>query len=130
MFNRSPKTEKLLAIFRGTNDLLTYERIANEMGEPLDDLRQTIACVRLYLERDEGVVFLCERKVGYRRLTDAEKVESSATIQHKIRRTAVKGVMRINAVSDMAGLSNEQQMLAILRKTVFEAVQREAATKK
>lgn len=129
MFERSEKTEKMCRLFRTTNGTLTYERIEKEFGEGLDALRQTILNVRRYLERDEGIVFATVRGVGYKRLSDSEKVESASSFQRKIRRTAVRGVMRIDAVHDFAGLSNEDQLLATVRKTVFEAVQREAAEK-
>jgi hypothetical protein len=125
MFRRSQKTESLCRMFRETNGTISYDRIEAETGEKLADLRQTLTNVRKYLERDEGIVFDCVYGVGYKRLTDAEKVESTAKFSRRIRRSAVQGVQRVNTVSNFTGLSNEDQMTATLRRTVFETVQRE-----
>lgn len=129
MFERAKRTLKLAELFRGANGTLSYAAITEHMGQDLSELRHTITSVRRYLERDEGIVFECVRGEGYRRLTDSEKIESAATFQHKIRRTAVRGVMRIDAVTDPGALSNDDQLAASIRKTVFEAVQREAGAK-
>ena len=126
MFERSPKTLQMLDLFRGTNDVLSYETITGTMGEDLDSLRSTMYNVRKYLERDEGIVFECVPRVGYRRLSDAEKVQSSGKFQRAIRRTAGRGVQRLDAVSDTAALSNADQLTATIRRAVFQAVQREA----
>jgi hypothetical protein len=125
MFERTEKTLRLLALLRTANGTVTYERIEAEMGEPVSDLREAIRRACTYLERDEGIVYACVPKVGYKRLSDAEKVESSTGFARRIRRNAIRGVTRINAVSDFTRLSNEEQLAATLRRTVFEAVQRE-----
>jgi hypothetical protein len=125
MFERTEKTLRILDMLRTANGTVTYARIEAHMGEPMHELRAHIRRAITYLERDEGIVFACVPKVGYKRLSDAEKVESSAGFARRIRRNAIRGVTRIGAVSDFTGLSNEQQLAATLRRTVFEAVQRE-----
>lgn len=127
MFERSAKTTRLLTLFRSANGLLSYTAISQHMGEDLHALRPSIINVLRYLERDEGIVFACVRGEGYRRLTDAEKVQSAEGFSRKIRRTAVRGVTRIDAVQNWQALSNEDQLAATLRKAVFEAIQRETA---
>ena len=130
MFERTEKTRRLLDLFRSTNGTLAYDTITAHMGEPLDALRPTIFNVRKYLERDEGIVFECIPRQGYVRLTDAEKVQSTAGIQRRIHRVSGRGLMRIAAVSDYNSLPPDQQMTATIRKTVFEAIRRETGEKK
>lgn len=125
MFQRTEQTNRLCEMFRTSNGLVTYERIEQEFSAPIADLRPNIANALKYLERDEGIVYETVRKTGYRRLTDAEKVQSAAGFTRKIHRTAGRGVTRLDAVSDFTALSNEDQMTATIRRTVFNAVQRE-----
>lgn len=125
MFERSPKTLTILDALRGCNRDISWSAIAQAAGEPLAEIRQTIINARRYLERDEGIVFETIRGFGLRRLTDAEKVESAKTFRRKIRRTAVRGVTRIDAVRDMGALSNADQLAATIQRTIFQAVQRE-----
>lgn len=125
MFERSKTTEAICAALRGCNREITWAALEQVAGKPIDEIRQTVINARRYLERDEGIVFVTVRGVGLRRLTDAEKIASSAGFSRKIHRTAGRGVMRIGAVSDMASLPNEDQLAATLRLAVFNAVQRE-----
>lgn len=125
MFERAFLTVTLCDLLRSANGVVSYERITEAAGKPLDEIRQTLINVRRYLERDEGIVFETVRKEGLRRLTDSEKVSSATKFSRAIHRTAGKGVTRINAVSDFAALSNEDQLSATIRKTMFEAVKRE-----
>lgn len=125
MFDRSHLTEALCALLRGANGTVSYAAIVSAAGKPLDEIRGTLVNVRHYLERDEGIVFETVRREGLRRLTDSEKVSSAQKFSRKIHRTAVRGVSRIGAVSDFAALSNEDQMAATIRRTMFEAVRRE-----
>ena len=127
MFDRAERTLKALDLLRGCNDVLTYEAIENTMGETIDDLRQVFINARRYLERDEGIVFECVRKVGFRRLTDSEKVESSSKFRRTIRRNAIRGVTRCDAVKAPDQLSNKDQMRLTIQRTVFQAIQRESA---
>lgn len=125
MFERSKTTEAICAALRGCNREITWAALEQVAGKPVDEIRQTVIHARRYLERDEGIVFVTVRGVGLRRLTDAEKIASSAGFSRKIHRTAGRGAMRIGAVSDMASLPNEDQLAATLRLAVFNAVQRE-----
>lgn len=125
MFERAYLTVTLCDLLRSANGVVSYERIIETAGKPLDEIRQTLTNVRRYLERDEGIVFETVRNEGLRRLTDSEKVSSATKFSRAIHRTAGKGVTRINAVSDFAALSNEDQLSATIRKTMFEAVKRE-----
>jgi uncharacterized phage protein gp47/JayE len=126
MTQRSQDTIRLCALFRESNGTLSYERIEQEMGRPRHEIRNMILRVRNYLERDEGVVFATERNVGYRRLSDGEKVQSSEGFRRRIRRSAIRGSTRLDAVADFGALSKEEQMYATLRKRLFEEVQRRA----
>lgn len=127
MFERSEKTTAAIDLLRSTNDVLTYAAIKKQMGEKFEDLRQTFTYARRCLERDEGIVFETVRKVGFRRLTDAEKVESSSRFRRAIRRNANRGVMRLDSVQMPEALSNEDQMRLNIQRTVFNAIQRESA---
>ena len=129
MFERAKLTVDLCDLLRGVNGEVAYARIEEVAGKPLTEIRQTLINVRRYLERDEGIVFETVRGFGLRRLTDAEKVESVAGFSRRIRRTAIRGVMRCDAVTAPEALSNEDQMRLTLRRTVFQAVQREVAEK-
>jgi len=122
MFERSQKTLRLLDLFRATNGTLSYDRIETETGESIADLRQTLANVRRYLERDEGIVFACVRKQGYRRLSDSEKIESARGFTRKIRRAAVAGETRLGTVSDLARLPPDEQLRHTLQARLFEAI--------
>lgn len=125
MFERAKLTVDLCNLLRQTNGTISYDAITKSVGADLEDIRPTLTNVRRYLERDEGIVFETVRGEGLRRLTDAEKVQSASRFTQRIHRTAGLGVQRIGAVSDFTALSNEDQMLATLRKTVFETVKRE-----
>lgn len=126
MFDKSQKTEAVMAALRSANRDVSWEQLSGAAGCSLAELRQTIVNARRYLERDEGIVFETVRGVGLRRLSDAEKVESAKDFTRKIHRTAVRGENRIGAVHDMGKLSNEQQLAATLQQTVFRAIKREA----
>jgi DNA-binding winged helix-turn-helix (wHTH) protein len=129
MFKRSPTTLKLCEIFRSCNGQLSYEVIEKEMGQSIDDLRAALHSARKYLERDEAIVFECIRGVGYKRLNDSEKVESTKTFTRKIRRTANNGVTRINTVEDRQALSNDDQLMATIQETALLSIQRSLNTK-
>ena len=130
MFERSALTLTLCDLLRATNGTLSWQAIEQATGRPLSDLRQTLRNVRLYLERDEGIVFETVRREGLRRLTDAEKVASAARFTRTIHRTAGRGAQRLDAVTDFASLSNADQLAATIRRTVFEAVRRETSLDK
>ena len=124
MYKRSPTTLKLCEIFRSCNGQLSYEVIENEMGKTIDELRPSLHSARKYLERDEAIVFECVRGVGYKRLSDSEKVESTKTFTRKIRRTANAGVTRINTIDDRDALSNDEQLMATIQETALLSIQR------
>ena len=124
MYQRSPTTLKLCEIFRSCNGQLSYEVIEKEMGQSIDDLRAALHSARKYLERDEAIVFECIRGVGYKRLNDSEKVESTKTFTRKIRRTANAGVTRINTIEDRDALSNDEQLMATIQETALLSIQR------
>lgn len=124
MYQRSPTTLKLCDLFRDCNGQLSYEVIQNTMGATIDDLRSAIASARKYLERDEGIVFECIRGVGYKRLNDSEKVESTKTFTRKIRRTANAGVTRLNTIEDRDSLTNDEQLMATIQETALISIQR------
>jgi len=125
MFERSERTESVLACLRAANRDVSWGQLEKAAGAKIDEIRQTILNARRYLERDEGIVFETVRKFGLRRLTDAEKVESCKGFTRKIHRTAIRGETRVGAVTDMAALSNEEQLSATLQRAVFSAVRRE-----
>lgn len=127
MFERAKLTLDLCNLLRGANGEVTWAAMEAAAGKPLTEIRQTIINVRHYLERDEGIVFATVRGIGLRRLTDSEKVESATGFTRSIRRVAGRGVQRLNAVSDVTALSNSDQLALTIRKTVFDAVQRQAS---
>lgn len=120
---RSPKTEKMLNLFRQANGLVSYDRIEQEFSEPLAALRATITNARRYLERDEGIVFETERGKGYRRLTDTGKVHSVGTFTRRIRRAAGGGLQRLGTVANFTALSKDDQLRATLQRTTLQAVE-------
>ncbi|MAZ71772.1 MAG: hypothetical protein CMC70_01365 [Flavobacteriaceae bacterium] len=122
MYERSEKTRKLCEIFRSCNGNLSYETICNEMNDTKENLRPTITRVVKMLERDEGIVFGNVRTVGYRRLTDGEKVHSLDGFQRKIRRNASNGTQRAHTVSDRLALSNDEQLKLQLKEAAFMAI--------
>ena len=126
MFDKSQKTEAVMAALRSANRDVSWEQLSSAAGCSLPELRQTIVNARRYLERDEGIVFETVRGVGLRRLSDAEKIESAKGFTRKIHRTAIRGENRIGAVREMASLTNEEQLAATLQQTVFRAIKREA----
>ena len=129
MYQRSPITLKLCELFRNCNGQLSYEVIENEMGQTIDELRSNLTNARKYLERDEAIVFECVRGVGYKRLNDSEKVESTKTFTRKIRRTANAGVTRINTIEDRDALSNDEQLMATIQETALLSIQRSLRSK-
>lgn len=125
MFTRSKLTEQLCQLLRETNQDISYARIETETGKDLDKFRAALYNARRYLERDEGIVFAPVPGVGLRRLTDEEKLESSKTFNKTIRRTAIRGVTRVNAIQEPDKLTNADQLTLTIQRTIFEAVQRE-----
>ena len=99
------------------------------MGKTIDELRPHLHNARKYLERDEAIVFECIRGVGYKRLNDSEKVESTKTFTRKIRRTANAGVARINTIEDREALSNDEQLMATIQETALLSIQRSLKSK-
>lgn len=126
-FSRSPLTERICNALRGCNDSISWQSLETAAGRPLDQVRGTILNARKYLERDEGIVFASVRGFGLRRLRDDEKIASAVHFKRKIRRTAIRGIVRIDAVRDMASLPNADQLAATLHSAVFRAVQRETS---
>jgi len=129
MFLRSPQTIKLCEMFRRCNGHLSYDSIENEMSKSIDDLRAALHNARTYLERDEGIVFECVRGSGYTRLNDSEKIHSTKKFTRRIRRTAVKGITRINTVKEKHNLNNEDQLMATIQETALLSVQRSVTAK-
>jgi hypothetical protein len=129
MYQRSPITLKLCELFRNCNGQLSYKVIENEMGQTIDELRPSLHSARKYLERDEAIVFECIRGVGYKRLNDSEKVESTKTFTRKIRRTANAGVTRLNTIEDRNALTNDEQLMATIQETALMTIQRSLKSK-
>ena len=129
MYQRSPITLKLCELFRNCNGQLSYKVIENEMGQTIDGLRPSLHSARKYLERDEAIVFECIRGVGYKRLNDSEKVESTKTFTRKIRRTANAGVTRLNTIEDRNALTNDEQLMATIQETALMTIQRSLKSK-
>ncbi|MTH62133.1 hypothetical protein [Paracoccus litorisediminis] len=130
MTQKSQLTEKICTALRGCNGEISWGAIEIAAGRPLAEIRAAIRTARTCLERDEGIVFTTVMKIGLRRLSDSEKIASTAEHSRKIHRTAGAGIARLAAVSDMARLSNADQMTATLRQTVFTAVRRETSNDK
>lgn len=130
IYARSPLTDALYTALRNANGDVSYDALcAAAGGMALDDIRQSLAAARRYLERDEGIVYATIRGKGLRRLSDAEKVDSAEAFTRTIYRTAGRGSRRLDAVHDFSALPNEQQLAATLRRTVFETVRRETRVK-
>ena len=130
MFARSKLTAQLCQLLRETNQDISYRRLDAETGQTFDRLRSPLYNARRYLERDEGIVFAPVFGVGLRRLTDQEKLESSKAFNKAIRRTAIRGVTRVNAIQEPDKLSNADQLTVTIQRTIFEAVQRETGERK
>ena len=124
-YQRSKLTEAICDLLRNANGPVSYKSICKVAGKPLEEIRQTLSNARRYLERDEGIVFATIKGEGLRRLSDSEKVQSAANFSRAIHRTAGRGLQRLDAVADVESLSNEDQMIATIRRTVFSAVKRE-----
>lgn len=124
---RSKLTNDLITTLRQTNGPISYTALEGAVGLPLDSFRLNLATARRRLEADEGIVFETIRGEGLRRMSDSDIVKSATKFRHKIRRTAIGGTNRLSAVSDPGALSNAEQLTATLHRTVFEAVQRQAA---
>lgn len=123
MTARSDRTRRLCALLRSANGLISYDRLEADMGEPIAALRRVLGAARHYLERDEGIVFATERGVGLRRMDDRAKVQSAAQFQQALRRTAGRGLRRLDTIHDLTRLSPADQLEATLRRRVFETVQ-------
>lgn len=127
MTQRNELTERLCALLRGANGDVSWSTVERAAGMPLDRCRGILARARLYLERDEGIVFETLRGKGLRRMSDSAKAASAVTFQRALRRTAGRGTQRIDA-ADLRNLSRAERTEALLRRRLFEAVARDTAT--
>jgi hypothetical protein len=122
MFETSAVTQQLYHLLRGVNDEIAYERIEQDAGHPLAEIRGALSSARRALERDEKIVFATVKGVGLRRLTDGEKVRSTEKIKATIRRASKRGVKRLDTVTEFGKMSNADQLSATINRTIFEAV--------
>lgn len=121
MFQKSDLTQSIHDLLAKVNGHITYDAISRHVGLPLSAFRAALNSARRALEREHGTVFAVERGLGLRRLDDAEKVRSTHQMRQAITRKAKRGIRRLDAVQNYNALPLQEQTLATINRTVFQA---------
>lgn len=103
-------------------DTITFKQLSAAVSRPKNEIRSNINSARAALLRDHQIVFDNVRGVGYKRLTDAETVESTTQDIAKTRRAARRGLIKIASVQDYSSLSARDQLAHSTRAAVLGAV--------
>ena len=85
----------------GVGDVVTYEELSEMVGR---DIRSkgyaTAQAARKRAMRDNQMVFECIWRVGYKRLSDVEVVQTGEQTIRSMRRAATRGLKRIVSVQE------------------------------
>lgn len=91
-------------------ELVTYKELDALVGRVVRTKDRYIVLRALkQLEADDKIVFLCEAKVGWRRVADVEKIKSGEPMRKGIYRKARKMGRRVTALDDYAALPTGAQ---------------------
>lgn len=108
MFELNPDTrlltDMLLTMRQG--EVLTYTEMARKLSRQIDGSDAYLQSARRRAEKEDGFVFVFERKSGLKRLTDAEIVSLGEAGAKGLRRKARKEARRVANVKDYEALSD------------------------
>jgi hypothetical protein len=101
--------------------VFSYAELSTAVGKPLEKFRGSLRTARHQVQRDEGIVFGVERKIGIRRLTDDEIVSASVAGRKAIRNKSSREAQQLSA-ADYSALSTSKQLLATATMSIFVAI--------
>ena len=134
-FRRSYETQTicdaLIALQPGA--LLSYAAISEKVGTDIDGQSSALHSARRIVERDHGMVFASETKIGIRRLDDQQIVQNTVAARQHIGRSAKRALRRLGSVQNFAGLSDAEQKAhqahAVIYAAMADAASRETIKK-
>lgn len=108
-----PDTVALVAVLSAAprGELIPLKTFSDAIGRDINRCRHLLYRAIRIMEREQGAVFACVRKEGYRRMAADEIVKIGQTARSRIRRTARRGQKSIAAgISGANDLSNEARV--------------------
>ena len=128
---KAPEIQKIidLLVAAEIGGIVTLAAMSEAIGRDITLCRGYLYTAIRCVQRDNGIVFSCQRRIGYRRLPAAEMKTIGQVARAKIRRTARRGAQTIHAGiwgandlsdSDRAKLAVEQSTLAMLEHVARE----------
>jgi len=110
-FQQSSDTKIIESVLAeaSVGDVVTYEQLSKAIGRDVREFAVgSINSARKTLQAEKQIVFECETKVGYRRLSGGEIIQASERDRKKVQRAANKAVNKLTCV-DYDKLTPEQQ---------------------
>lgn len=105
----------------GIGNTVTYADLSAAISRPVQGADPNLQSALRRAFREDGMVFDCVRKIGYRRLNDAEIVRSSGNDVSRLRRLTKRKARKL-FTADFDKLSNEERIAHNTNASVFGAV--------
>ncbi len=111
MFELNPDTRLLTDAFlkMEQGETMTYEQVSKLLSRKTSGSDGTLQSARRRAEKEDGFVFGTIRKVGLKRLDDAEIVSLGETGAKSLRRGARRSFKRVSNVHDFDSLPSAEQ---------------------
>lgn len=111
--------------------VLTYDELTRVVSRPVTSTSGSLRTAMKRLLKDTGMVFANVRKVGFKRLDDAEIVSEGGRATTLIRRRAKRAIER-QSKANFSKLTREQQgrytaQVSVLAATAFMTTERQVA---
>lgn len=100
----------------------TYEELTATIGRDVRDRRSAVHSALRHIQNNDHAVFACIPNVGYKRLSDAEIIDSGTHYINKSRRVARRGAKSLACVK-FDHLTPEQRLQHNAKMTVLAMVQ-------
>lgn len=108
-----PDTVALVAVLSNAprGEIIPMKAFSDAIGRDINRCRHLLYSAIRVIERNEGAVFACIRKEGYRRMASSEIAKIGQTARSRIRRTARRGQKSIAAgIAGANDLTNEARV--------------------
>jgi biotin operon repressor len=101
---------------------ITHQALQEATSRKLSQIRDSIRTAIRRLRKDDGMVFVSVRGVGYKRCTDEDIVDNSISDTGAVRRKARVAVERLTKVRDYAALPPKKQLEHTTRLSVLGVI--------
>lgn len=123
-FRRSFETNQLVDALAALQPgaIIGYDELSRLAGREIDGSSAALASARRIVESDNAVAFSIERKIGVRRLTDAQIVQDTVGNRTRMQKATKRAVRRLAAVVDFNALSDSEKRLHQAHATIYSII--------